>query len=641
MVIKRWDGAAIDTTLYLLLQDLTDLYSGYQGFHFTYQHGALLQLHPKQISASQFWATVDPQLRTAGYKTDVFLRGLGTMQDSDIPALQSYLESAEQSNLPAFARQLVTLLEDIRLEEKIRMNRPGTRLDFEQRTKALRHYFHTQLQTNVTQGNALDELFCLVYLQLHAAEPDPPFPQAKAAQKNQLETLKPILFDVYAATTTKEVTRIAERILSLLNEWYPDMKKRYMTFPIKEISEIKERTVAEDLKRTDPLTDPNAEESDRADQEAFEESLPTWHQEDEHAEQQQNYLQAELESGTKTNITEGGAPRETEEGDEAMGTMQGSSLESSQNDYSESPALDKQAAHRQETNESTSFREANQSAVEIWQEARSATAEEQRLYEQYVEEVDSFRRRLARTIEKVLDYKRNAPTQHLLAGHLSKKLLPLILEDNPRVFYKKASESKEIDAVVSILVDCSASMHNKMEETKRGIVLFHEVLAHLQVPHSIVGFWEDAIGGSADYQPNYFHLVHGFDESPYANSGAAIMQLEPEEDNRDGFSIRVITRELLRRQEKNKFLLVFTDGEPAAFNYQEAGIVDTNVAVSETAKQGVEVIGTFLADGEINPQADAMMKNIYGKNRLLIPDVSEIPDQFAALLKRLLLKGMK
>ncbi|HLQ97038.1 MAG TPA: VWA domain-containing protein [Pseudogracilibacillus sp.] len=640
MAIKRWDGAAIDTTLYLLLQDLTDLYSGYQGFHFTYQHGALLQLYPKQISASHFWATVDPQLRIAGYKTDVFLRGIGTMQDSDIPALQSYLEHAEQSELPHFAKQMLTLLEDIRLEERIRMNRPGTRADFEKRTKALRNYFQTQLQTNVTQGNALDELFCLVYLQLHAEEPDPRFSIAKTAQKNQLETLKPILFDIYAATTTEEVTRLAERILSVLNERYTDMEKTYMTFPIKEIGEIKEQTVAEDLKRTDPLTDPNAEESDRADQEAFEESLPTWHQEDEHAEQQQNYLQAELESGTKTNITEGGAPRETEEGDEAMGTMQGSSLESSQNDYSATEALDKQASHKKASTERTAFGKANQYAVEIWQEARSATAEEEKLYEQYVDEVDSFRRRLASTIEKVLDYKRNAPTQHLLAGHLSKKLLPLILEDNPRVFYKKSSESKEIDAAVSILVDCSASMHNKMEETKRGIVLFHEVLTQLQVPHSIVGFWEDAIGGSADYQPNYFHVVHRFEESPYANTGSAIMQLEPEEDNRDGFSIRVVTRELLRRQAKNKFLLVFTDGEPAAFNYQEDGIVDTNVAVSEAEKQGIEVIGTFLADGEIDPQADAMMQNIYGRNRLLIPDVSEIPDQFASLLKQLLLKIM-
>src|SRR5699024_9272381 len=106
--------------------------------------------------------------------------------------------------------------------------------------------------------------------------------------------------------------------------------------------------IVEDLQRTDPLTDPDAEASDRAEQEAFEESLPTWHQEDEHAEQQQNYLQADVESGTKTNITDGGAPRETEEGDEAMGTMQGDSGESSQNDYSDIEALEKQTTRQKE-----------------------------------------------------------------------------------------------------------------------------------------------------------------------------------------------------------------------------------------------------------------------------------------------------
>ena len=641
MAIKRWDGAEIDTTLYLLLQDLTDLYSDYQGFHFMYQHGAYLQLNPKQITASNFWDTFLVDFRAAGYKTDVFLRAIGTMTDSSIPDLQHYLEATQKSGLPNFAKQLITLLEDIRLEENIRTNRPGTRTDFSKRTKALRRYFYTQLGINVTQGNALEELFCLIYLQLHATEPDPSFPQAKQMQKNQLEIMKPIVFDVYAATTTKEVTQIAERIVFLLDDAYTDMKETYFTFPIKEIGAIKAQTIVEDLQRTDPLTDPDAEASDRAEQEAFEESLPTWHQEDEHAEQQQNYLQADVESGTKTNITDGGAPRETEEGDEAMGTMQGDSKESSQNDYSDIEALEKQTTRQKETTKSTSSGEANQYAVEIWQGPRETTAGEEAVYRKYREEVDPYRRRLAKTIEKVLDHKRNAPAQNLLAGHLSKKLLPLIVENNPRVFYKKTSESKEVDAVVSILVDCSASMHNKMEETKRGIVLFHEVLTHLQVPHSIVGFWEDAIGGNADYQPNYFHQVHGFEASPYANTGAAIMQLEPEEDNRDGFSIRVAARELLKRQEKNKFLLVFTDGEPAAFNYEENGIVDTNMAVTEASKQGIDVIGTFLADGEIDPQTDAMMKNIYGSNRLLIPEVSEIPDYFSSLLKRLLLKGMK
>src|SRR5699024_2306391 len=119
------------------------------------------------------------------------------------------------------------------------------------------------------------------------------------------------------------------------------------------------------------------------------------------------------------------------------------------------------------------------------------------------------------------------------------------------------------------------------------------------------------------------------------------MQLEPEEDNRDGFSIRVVTKELEARSEKNKFLLVFNDGEPAAINYEENGIVDTDMEVTEASKREIDVIGKFLADGEIDPQSDAMMKNLYGSNRFLIQEVSELLDYFSSLLQRLLLKGMK
>ena len=116
------------------------------------------------------------------------------------------------------------------------------------------------------------------------------------------------------------------------------------------------------------------------------------------------------------------------------------------------------------------------------------------------------------------------------------------------------------------------------------------------------------------------------------------MQLEPEEDNRDGYSIRVATMELEKRREKNRFLLVFSDGEPAAADYDQNGIVDTHLAVSEARKKGIEVIGLFLADGSIDESEEMTMKNIYGKERLMIPSVAELPEQFTPLLKKLLLK---
>src|SRR5690606_39065274 len=154
-------------------------------------------------------------------------------------------------------------------------------------------------------------------------------------------------------------------------------------------------------------------------------------------------------------------------------------------------------------NKTDEFGEENKDAVKIDKPATDPTKDDMETYQNFVSEIEPYKRKLAKTIEKTIEHKKNQPRQDLVFGRLSKKLLPIVLDENPRVFYKKNEDSKEFDAVFTLLVDCSASMHNKMNETKRGIVLFHEVLKYLKIPHSIVGFWEDANEVKKDYQPNY------------------------------------------------------------------------------------------------------------------------------------------
>lgn len=208
------------------------------------------------------------------------------------------------------------------------------------------------------------------------------------------------------------------------------------------------------------------------------------------------------------------------------------------------------------------------------------------------------------------------------------------------MFYKKDQESPQIDAVFSLLVDCSASMYDKMDETKLGIILFHEALKSVRVPHQIVGFWEDTNDATETSQPNYLKTVMDFQSSLKPKSGPEIMQLEPEEDNRDGFAIRHMTRRLLKRTERQKFLLVFSDGEPAAMGYEQNGIVDTHEAVLEARKHGMEVINVFLSNGEIDEGQRKTIQNMYGKYSILVPDIKELPDVLFPLLKKLLHKSI-
>ena len=202
------------------------------------------------------------------------------------------------------------------------------------------------------------------------------------------------------------------------------------------------------------------------------------------------------------------------------------------------------------------------------------------------------------------------------------------------------SPSSEIDAVFSLLVDCSGSMYDKMDQTKLGITLFHESLKSVRVPHEVVGFWEDTNRATKTSQPNYMNPVLNFYTSLKPGSGSEIMQLQPEEDNRDGFAIRLMTERILMRNEKQKFLLVFSDGEPAAMEYEQNGIVDTHEAVLDARKKGIEVINVFLANGEIDDAQRATIQNIYGNYSILVSDVEELPEVLFPLLRKLLYKSI-
>ncbi|WP_373895726.1 nitric oxide reductase activation protein NorD [Virgibacillus sp. CBA3643] len=637
MKYNRWDDSKIDTNLFLQLQDLSTILSDNAELKFEYRYGSFIDISNKRVTGSSFWDMNNQEMKEDGYKTDVFLRTIGTLAYSHLPTMKAYIEEVNESSLPGFATQLFTLLEDLRLEEIIKMNRPGTKRNFDTRTNYLKHYFETQLATNVTKSYPLDELFCLIYLVLQADNPDPTLPRANQQQLRQLEKLKPVLYSAFEAKSTNDTAKVAKQIWIPIEEAYKDMINVYFTFPIAHLENYEKNTLFDELTRTDELVNDDQEDVADENNEYFDEQFSTWHTENQNSDRQQNFLQFDLEVGTKTNIMGGGA-RETEDGDQAMGTIQGQSGQSENNDYSETETLEKQGSVEGKQTNKPVYGEENKHAVAIVKKADSPSTKDQLAYQEDVNKIEPHKRKLASTIEKALEHKMNAPRKDLVMGRLSKNLLPIVTDENPRIFYKKSEESKEIDAVFTLLVDCSASMHNKMDETKRGIILFHEVLNQLKIPHSIIGFWEDANDVKESYQPNYFHYIHSFTDSFYQNTGARIMQLEPEEDNRDGFSLRVVTEELAARREKHKFLLVFSDGEPAAANYDQNGIVDTNVAVSEARKKGIDVIGMFLADGEIDEREDLIMKNIYGNQRLMIPSVDELPEHFAPLLKKLLLR---
>ena len=57
--------------------------------------------------------------------------------------------------------------------------------------------------------------------------------------------------------------------------------------------------------------------------------------------------------------------------------------------------------------------------------------------------------------------------------------------------------------------------------------------------------------------------------------------------------LEVASERLMRRNQHQRFLIVFSDGEPSAFNYSQDGIIDTYEAVEMSRKFGIEVFNVF------------------------------------------------
>ena len=160
----------------------------------------------------------------------------------------------------------------------------------------------------------------------------------------------------------------------------------------------------------------------------------------------------------------------------------------------------------------------------------------------------------------------------------------------------------------------------------------------LNVKHEILAFNEDAFDSDNRKQPNIIDEIVHYDYSTMEKSGPRIMSLHPQDDNRDGVAIRIASERLLRRSHNQRFLIVFSDGEPSAYNYAQDGILDTYEGVEMARKYGIEVFNVFLSQDVITEDIEQTIHNIYGQYALFVEGV-KFAESFIAITKKLLLKS--
>lgn len=632
MKFIKFNDSTIDSFLFMEMNDLAKTLCPNHSVEAEYGVQSYYHPYENKLYMSHFWKDRPYQDMRAGLKSDIFLRSIGSRFHS-FEDTAAFLQQIKFSKLASMAKQLVRLFDDIRIEELIKASRPGTKLIFQQRRKLYRKHFRTQLTLNKERSIFTDALFCSIYLKVTADSPLEEISDIREDIADAKPFIENQLSRVYDAHSTKEIIEIVRNLVDLFEEILEkDMLNTYFFLP--DISEV-QLEESEKLEENTKLSDDIAlKDQEKEEKNAEDETLPTWHRETN--AKSKSFLQFDVEHGAKTNRL-GNSFREGEDGDQAFGIVQGRSRKSEKKDYSKLESYEA-VSDEQANNGNDEFGKENRFAVAKFITPHQPTQQEMLDYQNQVKLISFYQKRLKQMIQKTLEHKRTQPKTDLHAGRLNKKLLRYFTEENPRMFYKKQELSNEIDAAFLLLVDCSASMFDKMDETKKGITLFHESLKSVQVKHQVIGFWEEE--ATEEAQPNYFKTMIPFDHSLKQETGPAIMLLEPEEDNRDGFAIRQAIGMFRQRNERQKFLIVFSDGEPAAYGYEQNGIVDTHEAVIAARKRGIEVINVFLSNSQIEEAQKKTIQNMYGRYSLFVPNVAQLPDVLFPLLKKLLKKSI-
>ncbi|WP_436937023.1 vWA domain-containing protein [Staphylococcus xylosus] len=622
----KFNDEQLDAKQVMMLQDLARLLLKNEQTQVKIQKFPYYDPINNTLITSSFWSHRDAYVETTGLKTDVMLAAYG-YQMMDEKIVNHVIQNREFKH-PKFYQQLFKLLEDQRILSAIAKERPSTKSAIQMRNEVRLNYTKTQINVYRTKTTFTDLLF--LYLEASfITENFYDIPQIHPQIDDVLNNMYMYLPNFFYNKTSEDNMYLVERIMFQIDDILKeDMLNEYYHLP-KKVYESIQALQFEDLTRTDASNTDGTSKEDK-DEDSVSEEMESNNQDS--ASQGGAYLEMELHEGENSEVMgDNDNAREGDPGDDMtdMQTKKGKgSSNNIEDDQGGSVGL----------NQAFALKGINENVEIKWNipEIKPQFIHE---YHEIESDVQFETKDLIQIIQKTIDREYQDERHNLTKGRLQKNLLNWFIDDQYKLFYKKQDLSQSFDATFTLLVDASASMQDKMEETIKGVVLFHETLKSLNVKHEILAFNEDAFDADEANQPNIIDEIITYNRSMMDKEGPRIMALEPQDDNRDGVAIRIGSERLMRRSHNQRFLIVFSDGEPSAYNYSQDGILDTYEAVETARKMGIEVFNVFLSQEPITEDIEQTIHNIYGQYALFVEGVENLPSQLSPLLKKLLLKS--
>lgn len=248
--------------------------------------------------------------------------------------------------------------------------------------------------------------------------------------------------------------------------------------------------------------------------------------------------------------------------------------------------------------------------------------------------------RLEDALRKILVNK-NEEKRNLRKGRLDHRALYRAPAGTQNIFYSKGSPIKT-DMAVSIFLDNSGSMSSG--STKQSNMPFSERLPKFAVARTAAGIIESALRNFADIKITLFNtnvrsVIHKTvkDFKQPTRGGFAynsIQSIPANGGNKDGFSIRIATKELLMQRKSKRVLIILSDGTPSGYDCQGDGLIDVREAVKEARQKGVIVIPIMFGDAQFRAKEVDSFRFMY--DTFISCDPAYIADEFQKLFIRLI-----
>lgn len=243
------------------------------------------------------------------------------------------------------------------------------------------------------------------------------------------------------------------------------------------------------------------------------------------------------------------------------------------------------------------------------------------VYEEYQKIVESDAHELAKLIKRQFKTK---PGRVKRADHGDLNLMRYKDPNfrSPLIFDKKKPREKHCAAVM-LLVDESGSMGGRrITNARLAAIMLAEAMAEAGIPCSVVGH-------SGDDRYNYSVELEHY--TTFKNASAdrtSLAMIEARCQNRDGPAIRWASSILKKRPERNKLMIVISDGQPAADRYYgEEAIFDTKAAIRD-AKRLHNIVGVILEAGS----STDILKTMYGNDYIECTSSKNLKESIAKII---------